>query len=355
MNYIFICLHFIFLLFSCQNGNKIPENQYEKNGQIDIVEIVSAIDTVTHGDIIKLEWQLKNETQIADSFELYIDYLKDTCLSGNAIRVDLNSGKYKIGNRNIKIKAYTQKGFGQASSKVVIVSNIVPKKYTFKIIRTLPHSRETYTQGLVYRDGFFYESAGEYGESALKKVKVETGEVISMASLESNIFAEGIAIKDNEIYQISWKERVCIVYDMLQLQQKRRFTYNINEGWGLEFNGSNFLMTDGSNALYFLDPEYFSIIKKIEVMDQNGPVNMLNELELINGVLYANVYTTNMIVMIDPESGKVIGELDLKGILADTDRKPETDVLNGIAFDPQTSHLFVTGKKWPKLFEIAIK
>jgi glutamine cyclotransferase len=147
---------------------------------------------------------------------------------------------------------------------------------------------------------------------------------------------------------------VGIVYDKYSFKQLQRFTYTIAEGWGLEYNGTHFLMTDGSNTLYFIEPESFEVVRKLEVMDNNGPVKNLNELELVNGKLYANVYMSNYVVIIDPETGMVTGRIDFSGLLNDADLRPDTDVLNGIAYNSDNGNLFVTGKNWPKMFEVSI-
>ncbi len=165
-------------------------------------------------------------------------------------------------------------------------------------------------------------------------------------------FGEGISVLGNEIYQITYKKQVGFVYDKNSFQEIRQFNYSSSEGWGLTYDGEYFIMSNGSYILYYMEPEYFSEIKRLEVFDQNGPVANLNELEYINGVIFANIYQTNNIVMIEPGTGKVIGRANMKGLLTKSDMHPDIDVLNGIAYDAKNDRIFVTGKNWPKLYEV---
>ena len=207
---------------------------------------------------------------------------------------------------------------------------------------------------MIYENGTFYESDGEYGKSALRLVKLENGETLNNSALSNAYFAEGIAILNNEIYQITWRERTCFVYDKKSFAQKRTLNYTVNEGWGLTTADNKLLMTDGSNFLYTIDPNTFDVISKVEVYDNKGPIDNLNELEYVNGLVYANIYMTDKIVIIDPASGKIVEYLDMNGLLKPSDKKPDTDVLNGIAYNLKTGRFYVTGKNWPKLFEIEI-
>lgn len=342
----------VILFLSCQNGNLKSVNGELNNTPSFAIEINSNGNRIVQGAEFPVYWSFQDSIKNIDSIIIYIDDKKYDKYNGNARNTIIKTKNVLVGRRKISIKAFAPEGYGKANLNLIVLSDIVPVQYQTDVLKTYPHSRESYTQGLIYRDGYFYESTGEYGHSALKKIKLETGAVEAMAKLESNIFAEGIAIKNGEIYQISWHEQVCFVYDMGTLQQKGRFPYEIREGWGLEFDGKNFLMTDGSNLIYFLNSESFAIEKRIEVMDTSGPVYQLNELELVNGQLYANIYMKERIVIIDPNSGKLIGNINASGLLKESDINKDTDVLNGIAYNPQNGHFFVTGKKWPKLFEV---
>ncbi|MCX8172544.1 MAG: glutaminyl-peptide cyclotransferase [Archaeoglobaceae archaeon] len=222
--------------------------------------------------------------------------------------------------------------------------------YSYRVIKKYPHDAEAFTQGLVYENGYLYESTGLYGKSTLRKVELETGKVIKLQKLPANYFGEGIAIVGDKIFQLTWRERKALVYDKNTFELLKEFSY-ATEGWGLTFDGRWLIMSDGSQYLYFIDPETFNVIKKIEVLDKE-PVKRLNELEYVEGLIYANVWMDNRIAIIDPENGKVLAWIDLSGIYTEK-REPE-DVLNGIAYDSEKKRLFVTGKRWLWIFEIEV-
>lgn len=222
------------------------------------------------------------------------------------------------------------------------------------MVKTYPHDTGAFTQGLVYRDGILYEGTGLNGESTIRKVRLETGEVIERKNVPSEYFGEGIAVLGNKLYQLTWQSKIGFVYDKTTFQMLKSFTYD-TEGWGLTHDGKRLIMSDGSDVLRFLDPESLAETGRVSVHDGNNPVGQLNELEYIKGEVWANVYTTNKIVRIDPASGNVTGWILLNGLLTPEDRTQRVDVLNGIAFDEKSGRIFVTGKWWPKLFEIRLK
>jgi glutamine cyclotransferase len=225
--------------------------------------------------------------------------------------------------------------------------------YTYKVVSTYPHDRNAYTQGLVFDGGFLYEGTGLRGQSTLRCVELETGTVLKSRALSPQYFGEGVTICGNHIIQLTWQSQVGFVYDKDSLELRREFSY-LTEGWGITYDGQRLIMSDGSARLYFLDPESFQVTGSIEVQDNGQPVSRLNELEYIRGEIYANVYLTDRIVRIAPETGKVTGWIELAGLLPPEDRTEPVDVLNGIAYDEANDRLFVTGKLWPKLFEIEL-
>lgn len=224
----------------------------------------------------------------------------------------------------------------------------------FRVVASYPHDRNAFTQGLAYENGFLYEGTGLYGASTLRKVELTTGKVLQSIALPERYFGEGIVIWEDTIIQLTWQSRVGFVYNKESFEKLREFQYP-TEGWGITHDGTHLIMSDGTASLYFLDPETFVEVKTIaEVRDENGPVTRLNELEFVNGFIYANVWRTDRLVRIDPESGRVVGDVDLTGLLPLADRIPPVDVLNGIAYDPEGNRFFVTGKNWPKLFHIEL-
>lgn len=224
----------------------------------------------------------------------------------------------------------------------------------YRIINTYPHDPKAFTQGLVYHQGFLYEGTGLEGQSSLRKVRLETGQVLQIHRLADQYFGEGIAIWQDKIIQLTWTSQVGFVYDLATFKQVGEFNY-ATEGWGITHDGEKLIMSDGTNILYFLDPETFEKIGQVEVKYGTYPVNRLNELEYINGEVFANVWMTDWIVRIEPKTGQVVGVIDLSGLHHGSGQEMQgNDVLNGIAYDPEGDRLFVTGKLWPNLYEIEL-
>jgi glutamine cyclotransferase len=225
--------------------------------------------------------------------------------------------------------------------------------YSYRIVNTYPHDRNAFTQGLVFADGFLYEGTGLRGRSALRKVKLETGEVLQRRNLGYEFFGEGVTIYGDKIIQLTLRANVGFVYDKETFKLLREFNYS-NEGWGITHNGKRLIMSDGTSRLHFLNPETFEQIGRIKVRDSNGAVTGLNELEYVKGQVYANIWGKDRIAQINPQSGKVTGWIELAGLLSPKEGGQLVDVLNGIAYDAENDRLFVTGKWWPKLFEIRV-
>lgn len=241
-----------------------------------------------------------------------------------------------------------------ASQSLMLFSDIVPKKKSYKVIATYPHDVSAYTQGLVYEDGCLYESTGLKGKSSLRKVRIDRGDILQSVNLEEEYFGEGLAMIGDRLMQLTWQSHKGFVYDKKTFERISEFNV-ATEGWGLTALGSDTLiLTSGSENLYFLEPNGFSNIKTLQVCDNLGVVQRLNETEIVNGRLLANIYTTDQIAEIDYNTGKVLSYIDLTGILPDNLRTDDTDVLNGIAYDAAGDRLFVTGKNWPNIFLIKI-
>ena len=228
-----------------------------------------------------------------------------------------------------------------------------PKTYTYRIAATYPHSTGAYTQGLQYVDGTMWEGTGQHGESVVQTLDLATGRAEVFARLPKEDFGEGIALLDGKVYQLTWQSNKAYVYDARTGEKIREFRYP-GEGWGLTTDGKKLYMSDGTANIYTLDPATFKREKRTTVTLKGMAINFLNELEWIDGKLWANVYTTDQIVIIDPATGVVEGVVDLTGLLPDEEVTPTTDVLNGIAYDAAGKRIFVTGKNWSKLFEIEI-
>lgn len=225
--------------------------------------------------------------------------------------------------------------------------------YTYSIVRSYPHDRGAFTQGLIVRNGFFYEGTGLNGRSGLRKIKIETGEVLQTRPLSQEYFGEGITEWKGSIVQLTWQNGIGFVYDMATFDRTRTWTYK-GEGWGLTHDGARLIMSDGTAQLRFLDPATFKETGRVTVRDQRGPVQSLNELEYVKGEIFANIWQTDRIARISPRDGRVLGWIDLSGLLSAAERGTPDAVLNGIAYDEAADRLFVTGKLWPRVFEIKL-
>ncbi len=228
-----------------------------------------------------------------------------------------------------------------------------PPTDSFRTLNYWPHDPAAYTEGLVYADGAFYESTGLNGMSSLRKVDAETGNVLARLPLDPAYFAEGLTLFGGKLIQLTWQSHIGFVYDRQCFCLERTFAYD-GEGWGLTHDDRFLIMSDGTERIRFLDPTTFAVVRTISVADHGQPLTNLNELEYINGEIYANVWLTDRIVRIDPASGAILGWIDLTGLLPDADRSPSIAELNGIAYDAATDRLFVTGKNWPEIFQIAL-
>jgi glutamine cyclotransferase len=229
-----------------------------------------------------------------------------------------------------------------------------PPTYGYKIVNRYPHDPKAFTQGLVFVDGFLFEGTGLRGRSSLRKVDLATGTILQYKNLPANFFGEGVTIFGNKVIQLTWRANLGFVYDKNTFQLIETFHYP-TEGWGITHDDEHLIMSDGTSILYFLDPYTYKEKRQIKVRDPGGPVSNLNELEYVQGLILANVWKTDMIAQISPETGEVVGWIDLRGLLRPEDRIQRVDVLNGIAFDQRNNRLFVTGKLWPRLFEIELK
>jgi glutamine cyclotransferase len=229
-----------------------------------------------------------------------------------------------------------------------------PTAYTYEIVRAYPHDTDAFTEGLVFLDNRLFESTGLNGQSTLREVDLPTGKVLRATPLSKEYFGEGLAVLGAKAYQLTWQTHKGFVYDLDTFKIEKDFAYT-GEGWGLTTDGKSLIMSDGTSQIRWLDPATFAVQRTITVKLAGQPADQVNELEYIKGEIYANVWKTNNVLRIDPQSGNVTGVIDFSGLLPLEDRRYNTDVLNGIAYDAATDRLFVTGKDWPKLFEVRLK
>ena len=224
--------------------------------------------------------------------------------------------------------------------------------FGYTVVHTFPHDRDAFTQGLQVVDGVFYEGTGLNGRSSIRKVKIDTGEVLQKRDVPAQYFGEGITVRGSELFELTWQSGVALVYDKQTFMPKRQHTY-AGEGWGLTGDASSLIMSDGTEFLRFLDPTTFTEKKRIRVTAAGQPLKELNELEYVKGEIFANVWQTDYVARVDPATGVVNGYIDFRGLLTPREREG-TDVLNGIAYDEATDRLFITGKLWPRVFEVRV-
>ena len=291
-----------------------------------------------------------------DSVQFSIDNQKVKSTNNTAT---FNLDGYKLGKHNITAIVFYENKTEKVTSPIYILADTAPDIYTYKIINTYPHDKKAYTQGLEYYNGFLYEGTGQKGESSIRKVNLTTGEVLQQKDLDAQYFGEGITILNNKIYQLTWRGGVGFVYNLDTFEKESEFKYTKSrEGWGLTNNGEKIIKSDGTENIWFLNLETLVEESYIEAYTDSRKVENLNELEYVNGMIYANVWQQNSILIINPINGKIEGVANLNS-LKEHIQKEQTlqerdDVLNGIAYDKDNNRLFVTGKHWGKLYEIEL-
>jgi len=334
--------------FSCSNkSNKRPRKP------VSSISIKPAKQLYTSGDKVTLEIKTKLRDGELKSVKVYYEgeLLKEsTELNFEIADVELD----QVGNTSFKVDAEKTDGLKNSRTKTInVISDIAPKQLTYRVIEKYPHLKTSYTQGLEYYNGYLYEGTGETGHSKLMKIDIKTGKPLQSVDMEDKYFGEGITLLNGKIYQLTYHAKKGFVYDLETFAVIDSFTYKSEQGWGLTNDGTNLIMSDGTNVLTWLNPDDFSTVKTIQVANNRGNMNVLNELEYINGIIYANIYTTNHIVKIDAKTGKVLEEINLEGLIDMYHQAGDRiDVLNGIAYDADNDRMFVTGKLWPMLFEV---
>jgi len=243
---------------------------------------------------------------------------------------------------------------GTAVDKPTTTSDQRARQVSYEVINSYAHDSTSFTQGLLWQEGGFYESTGQYGQSKLRRLEFPSGKVLKEISLTPELFGEGLALVERRLIQLTWKSHRGFVYDLDTFRLLQEFSYD-TEGWGLTYDGKNLILSDGSSDLFYFDPQTFKPVRKLAVRMNGQPIRDLNELEFIDGEIWANVWQTDIILRIAPSTGKVTSFLDLKGVLAPSDKTGREDVLNGIAYDADHKRIFITGKLWPRIFEIRIR
>lgn len=295
------------------------------------------------------------ENKAIDRVDYFIGDTKVVTSKGNE-KVTVPLAGQKFGYHDIKAVVYFEDEKAEAATRIEVVSAVDIKVLQYDIVNTYPHDITSYTQGLEFYRDTLIEGTGRYGESKLRKTDYRTGKVYKEIKLADNFFGEGITVLDGKIYQLTWKEGKGFVYNADNLEKQREFSYFRNvEGWGLTNDGKHLYQSDGTEKIWVLDPATLKEVDYINVYTQNTKIKAVNELEWIDGKIYGNVYQKDAVAVIDPKTGAVEALLDFTQLKGKVTPHPQLDVLNGIAYNPKTKTLFVTGKNWDKMFEIRIK
>lgn len=362
---------FAVIIIGC-NGNganrTLPAKNKEEKAVEKTVEYISSMrlksphrgDLFTYGEEVLIDIHPRKKVGDIDSLQVIGDGKLVSTLTQEPWVLKWTPEKGNMGKHKLKLLAYHENGkIGLVNTYVNVKSNQAPDEYGFEIVNSFPHDKRAYTQGLFYHQGFLYEGTGQHGESSLRKVKLENGEALSIKNLEQEYFGEGITLSKNRIIQLTWNSRKVFVVDPETFEKIDSFEPNTtnNQGWGITNTNNELIISDGTNVLTVLDDTNYGRIRTIEVYDNAGKVTNLNELEYIDGKIYANVWLSDRIVIINPKTGRVEGNINLGSILKQSEKNKldkNDDVLNGIAWDSLNQRMFVTGKRWPKLFEIKL-
>ncbi len=339
------------LLYSCGNkSTSTSSSNIEKKANFQYAKLLfpNGICTLTAGDSLNVIIQ-PPDSEYLDSINLYWDNEFLSPVEGDAL--SLSTQGLPLGIHSLRLFSWKGGESRVAQTTITLLAGDEPKQYVYRVIKEYPHDPAAYTQGLLIAEGIMYESAGQRGMSSLRKLDIRTGRVLQELSLDPSYFAEGLAMFAGKLYQLTWTSSKCFQYDAESFNREQIHYYS-GQGWGLTADDKFLYMTDGSERVFVRDPHSFEVIRTLQVFDHEGKVRMLNELELIDGLLYANVYMTDDIVAIDLRTGAVVKRISLAGLLPDRLRDRSTDVLNGIAYDHESKRTYVTGKNWPRLYEV---
>jgi len=337
------------LAFGCAGCNKKPQGN-----SLSITPEAGASYKQGQEVSVKLSYPADSKP---DSIVYLIDSVRFASKKDSSA-VSLKTDAMHLGPRVITAKLYQGGKSQEASTNIVLLAPKAPELYTYKVEKVYPHDTGSYTEGLLYQDGYLYESTGTKGQSTLRKVNLETGKAMQVAKLDSQYFGEGSAIIGNKILMLTWKDpKVALVYDKNTFKLLSTSPNNVGvEGWGMTNDGTKLYMDDSTNRIWFLNKDTYQQIGFIDVYDDQKGIDSINELEYVDGKIYANVYTTDIIVVIDPKTGAVLQKIDMKNLYPESQRPEGFDegnnVLNGIAWDAKGQRMFVTGKKWPHLYQV---
>lgn len=349
---------------SGRSGTGTPSPSPEGDEQVAEIEAPGFVTIVAPlensefrtGDMVEVVLETEGNSRTPDSAVVYFDGIRTGVIGGDPWHFTIPSALTSAtGRKPVKVVVY-RSGRSQTLTRIVVLfSDKVPERKSYSVVNSYPHDREAFTQGLFFDGGLLYEGTGQESGSSLREVEIATGKIKRQLNLDPSLFGEGITLYGDRIYQVTWTSKVGFVYRKSDFSLINRIYYQ-TQGWGLTTAGNNIVMSDGSNVLSFYEPEGFTVVRRIEVYDNEKMLDQLNELEFIDGEIWANIWMTDLIARIDPQTGKVNSYVDLANLYPEGRRREtNSDVLNGIAWDRESGRIFVTGKRWPQLYEIRVE
>ena len=355
--FLYCCLCILLITTSCEDekpSHRAIDRPGINKSQHPIRIKSDKTGSLLFGDTLHLQISTVDTSLVVEEIELSSTDNPGFRMIGKDQNIQLLTTQLGGGDQRVKINV--KFGDGQTTTRykeLKILSGTSPRKWQFEVIRKYPHDTKSFTQGFLVHDGFIYEGTGNYGESRLRKLDLTSGKVLMEKDLESDIFGEGITIFDDKIYQLTYKSSKGFIYNLKTFEREGEFIYNTStsEGWGLTSNDTSLIASDGSAYIYYLNPADLSEQKRLKVFNDKGEIENINELEYRDGVVYANIYTTAVIIAIDAKTGRVTDEYIASGIVAPSEANSHMDVLNGIAFNPLNSNFLLTGKYWSKIYE----
>lgn len=345
---------FLFVLLFFMN---CAQSNSHSRKPVTAIQIEPNKKSFTLGDEFRINLQTKLKESSLEKIDISVDG-KVVQTSQNLINsIIVKTTDFGVGKHILKISATRTDGIsGDNYEEFLVLSNTKPAKYSYQILAEYSHNMNFFTQGFEFHDNMLYEGTGQEGTSAIYRHDLKSGKTQTIYKLENKYFAEGITILNNKIYQLTYKNKVGFVYDLSNGKLLNTWKYRSNEGWGLTNDGHSLIMSDGTENIYYIDPDTYREEKAIQVCNEHNLVKNINELEYIKGDIWANIWQSDMIVIIDPQTGKIKGEINLSGLSGTIlqNQSEPMDVLNGIAWNPATDKIYVTGKLWPKIFEIKL-
>lgn len=343
---LYILIFLIIFLQSCGSSS-------ENDSDLFAVTISNSQKSYKNADILQVSLNNKKNKTL-DSVAYFLGS-KRISSNTEAAKTNVPLASSKLGKRKVIAKVYSGSDIFIVSSEINVLASQKPKLYSYEILETYPHDINAYTQGLEFDNDTLYESTGLYGKSTLRKTNVTTGEVYKKVELADRYFGEGLSILNGKIFQLTWKEKTGLIYNVGTLKESGQFTYNVSkEGWGLCNDGKKIYKSDGTEKIWTLNPNTLKEESYIEIYTHSSKIDNVNELEWVDGKIYANIYEKGSVAIVNPDTGAVEGIINLKGLKDEVTQHPDLNVLNGIAYKGEKNILYITGKNWDKLFKIAV-